>query len=65
MITLNSKIFSENYYTCADCGKGGIKPFDNGDGFVRCDPCATKKYLKDGGSLISISKFRPIRHKIP
>ena len=30
--------------TCEDCGEVGVRPFDNGDGIVRCEQCAVKKY---------------------
>ena len=33
--------------TCYTCRARDIKPFDNGDGKTRCEPCAVEKYKLD------------------
>ena len=36
-------------YLCYDCDTLTTKPFDNGDGHIRCEKCAVEKYKNTAG----------------
>lgn len=37
---------------CDDCGEEMERPFDNGDGKIRCEKCSVEKYERDCGPLV-------------